>query len=129
MVSVPTLMLVALCAYIGVYVLFYKKLVPVSWWLPLSKCYFYPMMLPSYLWRLFVVKGTYFSDVDSKVLLGAVPLVFAGHVDELHQRGVRTVIVSHMPQRIHAHVVLLSSLNFPFASKLNRTCKLNMKGL
>ncbi|KAL3906691.1 MAG: hypothetical protein SGPRY_010456 [Prymnesium sp.] len=101
MVSVPTLMLVALCAYIGVYVLFYKKLVPVSWWLPLSKCYFYPMMLPSYLWRLFVVKGTYFSDVDSKVLLGAVPLVFAGHVDELHQRGVRTVIVSQMPQRIH----------------------------
>ncbi|KAL1529464.1 hypothetical protein AB1Y20_000411 [Prymnesium parvum] len=90
--GVQTLLLMAVAVYLGLYILYYKKLLPKACWLPLSKFYFYPMLIPSYIWRLLVVRGTYFSDVDDKVLLGAVPLVFAGHVQELHKRGVRATI-------------------------------------
>ena len=79
--------------FVVVYVLLQKKVLPKKWWLPLTRLYFYPMILPNYLWHLTMIKGTYFSRVDDVLLLGAVPLVFAGHIKELHRLGVRAVVV------------------------------------
>ena len=93
-------------AYVIIYILLQKKLVPKAWWLPLTKFYFYPMMLPNYVWRTMVVGGTYFSKVDDVLLLGAVPLIFAGHIKELHTLGVHAVVVGRRPgspsQRSHS---------------------------
>lgn len=83
---------VSLLAFMLIYVLLQKKKLPQQWWYMLTRIYFYPMMLPNYLWRLWVVRGTYFSPVDDTLLLGAVPLVFAGHVKKLHEQGVRGVV-------------------------------------
>lgn len=77
------------CFLLG-YVLLEKKLLPRSWWASLSHFYFYPMMVPSWLFRL--ASGPYFSDVDGGVMLGAVPMVIAGHVEALHRDGVRAVV-------------------------------------
>lgn len=74
------------------YALLEKKLLPRTLWRPLSRLYFYPLMLPNLLWRTFFMKQPYFSDVDSGLMLGAVPMVCAGHVKALHADGVRAVI-------------------------------------
>lgn len=92
--TLEIVLVVLLVVFIGIYALFYKKLLPRSCWLPVSKFYFRPMIIPSYLWRRYVVGGDYFSDVDGKLILGAVPIVCAGHVKELHSRGVRATVVS-----------------------------------
>lgn len=64
------------------YVLLEKKCLPRKWWRPLSKFYFGPLMLPNLLLR--VASGRpYFSDVDGGVMLGAVPMVIAGHIEAL----------------------------------------------
>ena len=70
------------------YALLEKKLLPRTLWRPLSRLYFYPLMLPNLLWRTFFMKQPYFSDVDSGLMLGAVPMVCAGHVKALHADGV-----------------------------------------
>ena len=75
------------------YVLLEKKLLPRSWWAPLSKLYFYPMLLPMYLVRSVRSGGrSYFSDVDQFLMIGPTPLVIAGHVSWLHRDGVRAVV-------------------------------------
>ena len=61
-------------AFFVVYVLLQKKWLPKVLWKPLARFYFYPMLLPAYLWRSLVVGGNYFTDVDGSLLLGAVPL-------------------------------------------------------
>ena len=73
------------------YLLLEKKLLPRSWWPNASRFYFYPMMVPSLLVRL-ASGQSYFSDVDEGVLLGATPMVIAGHVTALHRAGVRAVV-------------------------------------
>ena len=72
------------------YILLEKKILPRSWWLPLSKLYFWPLLLPNFLIRM--ARGNYFSDVDGGVMLGSTPIVFAGHVAALHSDGVRAVV-------------------------------------
>ena len=74
------------------YALLEKKLLPRAWWKPLSAFYFYPLMVPNLLWRTFVMRQPYFSDVDAGLMLGAVPMAIAGHVRALHADGVRAVI-------------------------------------
>lgn len=78
--------------YILLYALLQKKKLPKGLWLPLTKCYFYPMLVPSYLWRRLCVRGSYFSQVDDCLLLGAVPIACFGHVRQLHRMRVRAVV-------------------------------------
>ena len=61
------------------YVLLEKKLLPKALWRPLSTFYFYPLMLPNLLYRS-ASGQAYFSDVDGGVMLGATPMVIAGHL-------------------------------------------------
>lgn len=82
----------SLMVYIVTYILLQKKMLPKSLWLPLTKFYFYPMIVPNYIWRNLFVRGPYFSRVDDSLFLGAVPLVCAGHVSLLHSMGVRSVV-------------------------------------
>ena len=90
--SVPWAVL-ALGAALTPYILLEKKLLPLSWWLPVSKAYFWPLMLPNYLLRVLRYGSDgYFTDVDRDVILGAVPMVIAGHVELLHRDGVRAVV-------------------------------------
>jgi len=86
------LLATGLGALLIVYVLLQKKWLPKFLWKPLARFYFYPMLLPAFLWRRFVVGGAYFTDVDGSLLLGAVPLQCAGHVKQLHKDGVRAVV-------------------------------------
>jgi atypical dual specificity phosphatase len=77
------------------YILLEKKMLPKKWWAALSRIYFYPMMLPNLFVRLLSARVTgnpYFSDVDEGVMVGAVPMVLAGHVAALHHDGVRAVV-------------------------------------
>ena len=75
------------------YALLQKKCLPKRWWKPLARFYFYPMMIPGYLWRVLISpRGFYFNDIDEGVLLGAVPLNIAGHPAQLHADGVRAVV-------------------------------------
>ena len=73
------------------YLLLEKQLLPESWWRPLQRLYFYPMMLPNLLLRVASCRP-YFSRVDDHVMFGAVPMVIAGHVGALHHEGVRAVV-------------------------------------
>ena len=68
-----------------------KKLLPRAWWAPMSKFYFYPLMLPNLFVRI-ASRRPYFSNVDSNVVMGGVPMVIAGHVAALHADGVRAVV-------------------------------------
>ena len=77
--------------FVLAYVLLEKKLLPRSWWASLSRFYFYPLLLPNLLLRL-ASGQAYFSDVDGGVMLGAVPMVIAGHPRALHRDGVRAVV-------------------------------------
>jgi atypical dual specificity phosphatase len=78
-------------------------------WRPLARLYFYPMMVPGYLFRVLISpRGHYFSDVDEGVLLGAVPLWFAGHPAQLHADGVRAVVnmMDEYPGALAAYATL-----------------------
>jgi len=80
-----------LVVFLLLYVLLEKKLLPRSWWRALSAFYFPIMSIPNLLVRL-ASGQPYFSEIDSHLLLGAVPMVLAGHVATLHQDGVRAVV-------------------------------------
>jgi len=80
-----------LFAFLLLYILLEKKCLPRSWWAPLSSFYFWPMAMPRLLWRM-ATGAKYFTDIDETVLLGAAPMVIAGHVRELHTEGVRAVV-------------------------------------
>jgi atypical dual specificity phosphatase len=82
---------VALTTFMLGYALLEKKLLPRRWWAALSRFYFYPMMMPTYLLRR-ARRQPHFSDVDAGVILGAVPLVLAGHVQALHDDRVRAIV-------------------------------------
>lgn len=88
----PAVWAAALGVYCGVYLLLLKKKLPRTWWLPLTKCYFWPMIGPTFVVRRFISPQPYFSVVDDVLLLGAVPLACMGHPRELHDMGVRAVV-------------------------------------
>lgn len=100
--------LFVLAVYLLLFILMQKKKLPSSWVLPLSKFYFYPMVPANYLWRLVVVRGTYFSRVDDTLLLGAVPLACVGHATQLHRLGVRGVInlMAEYPGPVNTYAAL-----------------------
>lgn len=70
------------------YVAYQKHLLPNAVARVAGRFYFYPTWPLTYLSR----RKNYWSLVDSHVLLGAAPMSFMGHVEELHKRGVRAVI-------------------------------------
>ena len=86
-----TVLLISGGLFALLYVLLEKKLLPRRLWRPLSSLYFYPMMLPNLAFRL-ASGQPYFSDVDGGVMLGATPMLIAGHVEALHRDGVRAVV-------------------------------------
>ena len=88
---IRTLLVAAFLGLAITYLLLEKKWLPRRWWKPLSSFYFQPMSLPNLLMRL-ASGQAYFSEVDETLLLGAVPMVVAGHVKTLHEDGVRAVI-------------------------------------
>jgi atypical dual specificity phosphatase len=90
-VHASSVVLVACACLLLPYVLLEKKLLPRRWWEPLSRLYFYPLMVPKLLLRM-ASGQAYFSDVDEGVMLGATPMVIAGHVEALHRDGVRAVV-------------------------------------
>lgn len=92
--SSDAMLAVATCTltFILGYVLLEKKKLPKALWRPLSRFYFYPLMLPNLLFRKLCMRQSYFSDVDAGLVLGAVPMMIAGHVKELHSDGVRAVV-------------------------------------
>ncbi len=85
------ILLLVVSASLLLYALLEKKMLPRSWWRPLSSFFFWPMALPNLLVRLSSGQP-YFSELDGAVLLGAVPMVIAGHVKALHEQGVRAVV-------------------------------------
>lgn len=100
------------------YALLEKKMLPKFLWRPLSALYFYPMMLPNLFWRVAFGKQSYFSDIDGGVMLGAVPMVVAGHVKALHEDGVRAVLnmQAEYPGPLAAYAALhppIKSLRIP----------------
>ena len=82
---------IVLSAFLVGYFLLEKKLLPKRLWRPLSTFYFYPLMVPNLLVRM-ASGQPYFSDVDGGVMLGATPMLMAGHVQALHDDGVRAVV-------------------------------------
>ena len=78
-------------AFLLGYLLLERKMLPRQWWPALAKFYFTPMMVPNLLFRIAQGKP-YFTEVDSVVMLGAVPMVVAGHLSSLHDAGVRAVV-------------------------------------
>lgn len=70
------------------YAAYQKHLLPKAFARVAGRFYFYPTWPLTYLSR----RKAYWSLVDSHVLLGAAPMSFMGHAEELHQRGVRAVI-------------------------------------
>jgi hypothetical protein len=78
--------------YFSVYGLLAKKKLPKSTWKVLSRFYFWPMLPITYISRNLPWSPPYFVEVSPGVILGGVPIVFAGHVDELYKLGVRGVI-------------------------------------
>ena len=61
-------------------------------WKQLSRWYFWPMLPITYIGRNLPWSPPYFVEVSPGVILGGVPLVFAGHVEELYRLGVRGVV-------------------------------------
>ena len=78
--------------YFGVYGLLAKKILPKCTWRTLSQLYFWPMLPLTFLLRNLPWSPPYYVEISPGVLLGAVPLICAGHVDELHRLGVRGVV-------------------------------------
>lgn len=70
------------------YVAYQKHLLPNAVARVAGRFYFYPTWPFTYLAR----RRAYWSLVDSHVLLGAAPMSFMGHAEELYKRGVRAVI-------------------------------------
>eukprot|EP00904_Undaria_pinnatifida_P007540 jgi/Undpi1/3916/HiC_scaffold_16.g07284.m1 len=72
----------------GLFGLFQLRLLPKSWGPWVSKMYFWPT-LPFTMIRAF---DNYWTKMDDTVFLGAAPVGFLGHVDEMHAKGVVGVI-------------------------------------
>ncbi|KAF0691801.1 Aste57867_17072 [Aphanomyces stellatus] len=71
-----------------VYAAFQLHLLPRPIAQVVARIFFFPTWPLTYLSR----RSNYFTLVDSHVYLGAVPMVFMGHVSFLHARGVRAVV-------------------------------------
>lgn len=71
-----------------VYVLFQLHLLPDAVARVASVIFFYPTMPFTYFSRC----NNYWTLIDSHVFLGAAPIRFLNHVEQLHARGVRGVI-------------------------------------
>ena len=86
---------ISAAAFIGVYVLFAKKKLPVEWNGPLSRFYYLPTLPVTFLLRT-TIKGPYWEvcpGTDGKVVIGAVPIALAGHPQKLvNEEGVVGVV-------------------------------------
>jgi len=78
--------------WFSIYGLLAKKILPKSLWRSLSRIYFWPMLPITYLGRSLPWSPPYYVEVSPGVILGAVPLVLMGHVDELYKLGVRGIV-------------------------------------
>jgi len=68
-----------------------RKLLPKSWWRPISAMAFWPLVVPSMLkWR--INKRPRFTEMGGGIICGGSPLVCFGHVKQLHVDGVRAVV-------------------------------------
>eukprot|EP00658_Telonema_sp_P-2_P085541 TRINITY_DN9777_c0_g1_i3.p2 TRINITY_DN9777_c0_g1~~TRINITY_DN9777_c0_g1_i3.p2 ORF type:complete len:168 (+),score=41.74 TRINITY_DN9777_c0_g1_i3:310-813(+) len=69
-----------------------SKILP-SWLLPpLTSFYFYPMMVPNYLFTRLCKPGNYYDQISPKVWMGAVPVGFAGVPEALRAEGITAVV-------------------------------------
>lgn len=75
-------------AYVAIFGLFSKKKLPKSWYGPLAKIYFWPMLPFTYC--IHTAKKYYEEIPGTPVVLGAVPMW--GHPKKLHEKGVRGII-------------------------------------
>ena len=80
------------CSWFGTFGLLSKKILPRFTFGPLSRLFFWPMLPLTYLSRNLPWSPPYYIEISTGVFLGAVPLVAAGHVQELHRLGVRAVV-------------------------------------
>ncbi|KAF0691802.1 Aste57867_17073 [Aphanomyces stellatus] len=80
--------LFVLFVYGAIYVVFQLHLMPRPIARVVAKIYFFPM----YPFTLLARRGNYYTAMDPTVILGAVPVVCAGHVTQMVSLGVRAVV-------------------------------------
>lgn len=77
-----------LIIFVILYILFQLHLLPPSLARIISRLSFYPTWPITY----FIYRKNYYTFIDSHVVLGAVPISFMPHINELYTMGVRAVI-------------------------------------
>ncbi|ETV87791.1 hypothetical protein H257_01245 [Aphanomyces astaci] len=70
------------------YIVFQLHLLPLPLASMAGKFFFFPMWPFTYLAR----RANYFTEIDDTVILGAVPVVFMGHMSQMAALGVRGVV-------------------------------------